>query len=139
MNADLKSFFGIEFKNPNTFTINNGLKYYEYNLTTNSGKLTQELTEKSENITADANKKNVAFTEENNLYYYNKNKSKIAVTANVDKNIVSGQTISRSEFGISGGIFWSPKSSFLAFYQKDESEVADYPLHWQSSIFYHFP
>ena len=128
LNADLKSFFGIEFKNPNTFTINNGLKYYEYNLTTNSGKLTQELTEKSENITADANKKNVAFTEENNLYYYNKNKSKIAVTANVDKNIVSGQTISRSEFGISGGIFWSPKSSFLAFYQKDESEVADYPL-----------
>ena len=128
LNTDLKSFFGIEFKNPNTFTINNGLKYYEYNLTTNSGKLTQELTEKLENITSDAAKENIAFTEENNLYFYNKNKSKIAVTVNADKNIVSGQTISRSEFGISGGIFWSPKSSFLTFYQKDESEVADYPL-----------
>ena len=36
--------------------------------------------------------------------------------------------MSRSEFGISGGIFWSPKSSYLAFYQKDETDVADYPL-----------
>ncbi|MEY2629669.1 MAG: hypothetical protein RLZZ469_564, partial [Bacteroidota bacterium] len=41
---------------------------------------------------------------------------------------VSGQSIARNEFGISGGIFWSPKSNYLAFYQKDETEVADYPL-----------
>ncbi len=128
LGSDLKSFFGIEFKDSNVFTIANGLKHYEYNLATKSGKLIQELSDVFENATFDSNKENVAFTENNNLYFFNKNKEKIAITNNSDKNIVSGQTVSRSEFGISGGIFWSPKSSFLAFYQKDETDVADYPL-----------
>ena len=57
------------------------------------------------------------------MFFINDKKEKIAVTNNSDKNIVSGQSISRNEFGISGGIFWSPKSSFLAFYQKDETDV----------------
>ena len=56
-------------------------------------------------------------------------KSKIIpVTENNDLNIVSGQAIARSEFGISGGLFWSPKGNYLAFYQKDETKVHDYPL-----------
>ena len=128
LGTDFKTFFGIEFKDNAVFTIANGTKYYEYNLATKSGKLSQELASDSENGTFDNGKENIAFTEKNNLYFFNKNKEKIAVTSNVDKNVVSGQTISRSEFGISGGIFWSPKSSYLAFYQKDETNVADYPL-----------
>ncbi len=128
LGSDLKSFFGIELKDSNIFTIANGSKYYEYNLATKSGKLIQELSDTFENATFDSNKENVAFTENNNLYFFNKNKDKVAVTNNSDKNIVSGQAISRSEFGISGGIFWSPKANYLAFYQKDETDVADYPL-----------
>jgi dipeptidyl-peptidase 4 len=128
LNSEIKSFYGIEFKSLNSFHIANGFKHYEYNLETKSGKLIQELSDTFENATFDSNKENVAFTENNNLYYFNKNKEKIAVTNNSDKNIVSGQTISRSEFGISGGIFWSPKANYLAFYQKDETNVADYPL-----------
>ncbi|MCQ2118581.1 MAG: S9 family peptidase [Bacteroidales bacterium] len=42
--------------------------------------------------------------------------------------IVYGQTVSRNEFGIDGGIFWSPDGSRLAFYRKDESKVTDFPL-----------
>ena len=44
----------------------------------------------------------------------------IAITTNIDKNIVSGQAIHRFEFGISKGTFWSPSGNSLAFYQKDE-------------------
>ncbi len=128
LGSDLKSFFGVEFKDANIFTISSGLKFYEYNLATKSGKLIQELSDTFENATFDSSKENIAFTENNNLYFFNKNKEKIVVTNNSDKNIVSGQTISRSEFGISGGIFWSSKANFLAFYQKDETDVADYPL-----------
>ncbi|MBC7641901.1 MAG: DPP IV N-terminal domain-containing protein [Flavobacterium sp.] len=128
LGSDIKSFNGIEFKDSNIFNISSNKKYYEYNLATKSGKLIQELSENSENATFDTSKEKIAFTEKNNLYFYNKSKEKITVTNNEDKNIVSGQTISRSEFGISGGIFWSPKSSYLAFYQKDETDVADYPL-----------
>ncbi len=43
-------------------------------------------------------------------------------------NIVLGESVHRNEFGISGGRFWSPKGSRLAFYRMDQSMVKDYPL-----------
>ena len=56
LGTDFKNFFGIEFKDSNIFTITNGLKYYEYNLATKSGKLTQELSDTFENATFDPSK-----------------------------------------------------------------------------------
>lgn len=44
------------------------------------------------------------------------------------EGVVAGQAIARYEFGISKGIFWSPDSKSLAFYQKDERPVSEYPL-----------
>ena len=67
------------------------------------------------------------FTEQNNLYAQIDG-TKIAITANEDKNIVSGSHVSRNEFGINGGIFPSPDGLSVAFYQKDESQVTDFPL-----------
>ena len=67
------------------------------------------------------------FTEENNLYAEVEG-TKIAITANEDKNIVSGSHVSRNEFGIEGGIFPSPDGLSVAFYQKDESSVTNFPL-----------
>lgn len=43
-------------------------------------------------------------------------------------NIVFGQTVHRSEWGIDEGQYISPKGSFIAFYRMDESMVEDYPL-----------
>ena len=43
-------------------------------------------------------------------------------------NIVLGESVHRNEFGINGGLFWSPKASRLAFYRMDQSMVKDYPL-----------
>ncbi len=43
-------------------------------------------------------------------------------------NIVLGESVHRNEFGIDGGLFWSPKSTRLAFYRMDQSMVQDYPL-----------
>lgn len=43
-------------------------------------------------------------------------------------NIVLGESVHRNEFGINGGLFWSPKQSRLAFYRMDQSMVVDYPL-----------
>ena len=128
LGADLKSFFGIECKNATTFTISSGAKFYEYNSATKIGKLTAEFSDSDENQTYDNAKENIAFTVKNNLYFLNKNKERIAVTKETNEGIVSGQSIARNEFGIANGIFWSPKNNLLAFYQKDQSEVADYPL-----------
>ena len=72
------------------------------------------------------NKGNVAFTKENNLFVKNGAEEK-QVTFNLE-GIVSGQSISRNEYGIAKGTFWSKEGSRLAFYQKDESSVTEYPL-----------
>ena len=64
----------------------------------------------------------------NNIVWYDGEGNKHNVTDFTDKNIVCGQSVSRNEFGINGGLFPSPDNSLLAFYQKDESRVATYPL-----------
>ena len=128
LGTKLKSFTGLEWIDATTILISEKGKYYRYSLTEKSGKNLQETDETAENQTFDASKQNLAFTEKNNLYFFNSNKEKIAVTNESNEGIVSGQSIARNEFGIKNGIFWSPKSSYLAFYQKDQSQVADYPL-----------
>ncbi len=126
--GELRSFFGMQWKDTNTFIVSDGINFYSYNIQDKTGNRIASLDDTAENATPDKSFSNVAYTEKNNLYFVNSAKEKIAVTSETNEGIVSGQTISRSEFGITGGIFWSPKSNFLAFYQKDESEVADYPL-----------
>lgn len=69
----------------------------------------------------------IAFTKDHNLYILNQGKV-IPVSENENKGIVSGQIVSRNEFGINKGTYWSPDGSKLAYYVKDETEVNDYPV-----------
>jgi dipeptidyl-peptidase-4 len=116
----------LEWKDVNSFytTIEN--TYYLINVIEKTSEKIAELPENAENSILQAKTNTVAYTIENNLFIADKNNN--TQVTNFDKQIVSGQAIARSEFGITGGIFWSPNGKYLAFYQKDESEVADYPL-----------
>ena len=127
LGAELNWFSGFEWKNENEFWVNDGQKFYSYNIVDEEGKLIHGLDE-AENTTFHNGTENVAYTKENNIYLHTGNGLKIIVTDNEDKNIVSGQAIARSEFGITNGLFWSPNGGSIAYYQKDESKVADYPL-----------
>lgn len=42
--------------------------------------------------------------------------------------MVYGQSVSRNEFGIDGGIFHSHNGTMTAFYRKDETAVTEFPL-----------
>ena len=64
----------------------------------------------------------------NNIVWVEVDGSERKVTSFDDANIVCGATVSRNEFGISGGLFPSPDGQRLAFYKKDESRVATFPL-----------
>lgn len=44
------------------------------------------------------------------------------------RSIVYGQSVHRDEFGINGGLYWSPSGDRLAFYRMDQSMVTDFPL-----------
>jgi dipeptidyl-peptidase-4 len=127
LNSNFRSFSKIQWKNADTFILNNGIKFYEYNVRSKTGKLVSQLSATAENPEYDKAKQNIAFTDKNNLYIL-KNGQTVTVTNESNEDIVSGQFIARNEFGIKKGTFWSPKSNLLAFYQKDQSEVADYPL-----------
>ncbi len=74
-----------------------------------------------------AHKTKVAYTDGQNLFMAN-GKSVIAVTNDTEDGITNGHTIARSEFGITQGIFWSPKGNLLAYYKRDETMVSEYPL-----------
>jgi len=79
-----------------------------------------------ENIDFHFNSENMAYTQENDLFIW-KDGQETRVTKN-DEHTTSGQAIARYEFGISKGTFWSPSGAFLAFYEKNEENVTEYPL-----------
>ncbi len=125
---DIKYLPWVKFISENTLVFENDKNHFTFNFKTN--KITNKITfnkfaeNKEYNNLANA----IAFTINNNLYLATKNNSKKAITNNTDTNIVSGQAIARFEFGISKGTFWSPKGTHIAFYQKDETNVTNYPL-----------
>ena len=69
-----------------------------------------------------------AYVADNQLFVTDAKGQKCQLTTDGSRNIVYGQSVHRDEFGISGGLYWSPKGNRLAFYRMDQSMVADYPL-----------
>jgi len=128
LGSELYNLGGYSWKNGQEIYLNNGAQFYLYNTVTKKGKLIASIGDEVENATMEPTTGHIAFTKENNLYVHSAEGLKLVVTSNDDKAIVSGQSIARNEFGIAGGIFWSPKGNHLAFYQKDESAVHEYPL-----------
>lgn len=85
------------------------------------------LPEDAENVTVDKSMQ-TAYTVKNNLWLVTKDNKKTSVTSDADKNIINGQAVHRNEFGITGGIFFSPRGSYLAYYHMDQRMVNDYPV-----------
>lgn len=108
------------------FIYKNALVQYNYMNNAISNEI--KYPENGENMEFNKEANAGAYTIDNNLYIAVSNDLKIAVTNYEDKDIVSGQAIARSEMGIRKGTFWSPEGNYLAFYQKDESSVTEYPL-----------
>jgi len=126
--AELFAIYGVSWVDDSKFWISNGGNYYEFDIKENKGKTLVRLPENAENGTQSNATGDVAYTIENNVGIKAVNGMTYLVTEIENENIVSGQAIARSEFGITNGLFWSPDGSRLAFYQKDESNVDDYPL-----------
>jgi dipeptidyl-peptidase-4 len=123
MKTQFVGFMDLKWLNKNQFILTDGKVYVKYAPITKIGEILQKLPDAAENATPHHASNSIAYTIENDLYLNGK-----AITKNKNKNIVSGQSIARNEFGISNGIFWSEKGNVLAFYQKNEANVHDYPL-----------
>lgn len=69
-----------------------------------------------------------AYTVGQSLWLRDKDGNEMPIAESEGGHITYGQSVSRNEFGIEGGIFWSPDSTKIAFYRKDESKVTTFPL-----------
>ncbi len=119
------------FRFPNIYWINEEVFYFRrkdrlfrYDIDRDVLEEKFELPYGSENIFFRPGSEDFAYTIDNNLFV-NVSGEEIQVTDN-PKTVTSGQTVSRIEFGIDRGIFWSPDGKYLAFYEKDESAVTEY-------------
>lgn len=128
LGSQLYDFYGFSFKSATELILTDGNTYYSLDIQNKKGSKLVSVAEGGLNAEYEMTSGSVAYTVDNNLWIVNAKGEKKAVTSNADKNIVSGQTIARSEFGITDGIFWSGKGTYLAFYQKDETNVKEYPL-----------
>lgn len=128
LSADFKAFPAYSFEDENTLVvISNGVRS-TIDLRRSSIVASSRVPEGVANLTRQTGKGGrYAYTRANNLYYFD-GENEHAVTEYDDKNIVCGQSVSRNEFGITGGIFFAPDASKIAFYRKDESRVTDFPL-----------
>lgn len=70
----------------------------------------------------------LAFTVGNNIELLSPAGEKRVVTEESEAGIVCGQAVHQREFGITKGLFWSPRGNALAFYRMDERMVTDYPI-----------
>ena len=109
--------------NPNIYEHTNGKEIEQYDIRT--GKL---LSSKPILIGMPNPFRNKASVKENNVIWHDAEGKVYKVTDFADKSIICGQSVSRNEFGISGGLFHSPDNTLVAFYQKDESRVTTFPL-----------
>ena len=128
LGLELKRIPSVKWVGSGNFYFQSKGVFYTYSVSSKTGKKLLTLPEETANVDYHEGTNHAAYTKENNLFIVDGSGTEQAVTEFDDKNIVSGQAIARFEFGISKGTFWSPKGSYLAFYQKDETDVADYPL-----------
>lgn len=69
-----------------------------------------------------------AFTQGRSLFCINPQGVRLTIAESASDQITYGQSVSRNEFGIGEGIYWSPSGRRIAFYRKDESRVTDFPI-----------
>lgn len=126
--AGFTAFPAYRWCSDGMLSVMKGMKVYKVDVENRSLAYAFSLPEKAENVTPSPAGDLYAFTIKNNLYYCDRNGNTVAVTKDRSRNIVNGKFVSRNEFGITGGIFWSEDGKKLAFYRKDESQVASFPL-----------
>lgn len=128
LGAELKGFPNFSWLDANTLVIARQGTVYHIDVVKKQVKQKFTFPKGAVNETYSKASNRYAYTIGNNLYYMDERGNSYTVTADEDKNIVNGQVVSRNEFGITGGIFWSPDGKKLGFYRKDESQVTNFPL-----------
>ena len=126
--TDFKRFPGYLWIDENRLLLNSRSQFMVIDVSEEKPETRIEIPAEAEDAQFSAEGKFVAYVQDDNLFIANSNSETRQITHDGGNGIVNGKTVHRNEFGINGGIFISPKGSYVAFYRKDESMVKDYPL-----------
>ena len=128
-NEVVRHLYSAEFPYPDrpVVMVKNGIEDIYVNFKTH--KLEKRITRPSNTQASDRNEQDMtAFVRNHQLFVTEKDGKEHQLTTDGSSDIVYGQSVHRDEFGINGGLFWSPKGNRLAFYRMDQSMVSAYPL-----------
>lgn len=102
--------------------------FFTFDRTLKSVAMHMQFPENYEHIEWNNQKTACVFSRKHNLYLLVKGKGELQITTDGGNGIVYGETVHRSEFGITKGVFWSADGTRFAFYRMDERAVADYAI-----------
>lgn len=125
-NADMKRMPAIQWLTIERFYFEEKNSFWEVDMKLKKAQKVSSYSAEGANVDFHSASRRTAYTKNNNLFI-TFNQKEIAVT-NEPAYMVCGQSISRNEYGISKGTFWSTDGAKLAYYMKNESNVTDYPL-----------
>jgi len=125
-NAELKRMPAIHWLTIERFYLEEKNTFWEIDMKLKKAQRVSSYPAEGANVDFHNASRRTAYTKNNNLYI-TQNQKEIAVT-NEPAHMICGQSISRNEYGISKGTFWSPDGGKLAYYIKNEMNVTDYPL-----------
>lgn len=123
---DLKRMPSVNWLTIERFYVEDKNAFWEVDLKLKKAQKVSAYPTDGANVDFHSKSKRVAYTKSNNLYA-TINQKEVTITSE-PAHMVCGQSISRNEYGISKGTFWSPDGAKLAYYIKNEINVTDYPL-----------
>ncbi|CCG52811.1 Xaa-Pro dipeptidyl-peptidase precursor [Flavobacterium indicum GPTSA100-9 = DSM 17447] len=128
----LRSFPMVHWKSKNTFETELAGKNKNYNIIfdVETKQITKAVAYPNDGSEATfASNNQVAWLKGNNIQITLADGKTIAVTNDENSGIVNGSGyVHRQEFGIDKGMWWNETGTQLAYYRKDETMVANYPL-----------
>lgn len=124
----LVSWSGYEWEGSNRVSLWSGVNKFYVSLRRVSVSPGWRLPAGADNVHESPSRERVAYNVGEVVYVEDGSGVRRVVTADTAVGVVNGRSVHQNEFGISGGIFWSPMGDKLAFYRMDESMVGSYPL-----------
>ncbi len=129
--VELKKIPQLNWINHTKFYFFHDNKYIQFNADAkniSNIEVLLELPKDVENVKFEIESKSAIYTQNYNLYFKQGTQMPVQITQDGNKNILYGTSVHRDEFGINGGLFWSPTHNQIAFYRMDQTMVEDYPI-----------
>lgn len=128
--VEVKSLYGVSFPyaNRSVVEVHTGKELVLVNFKTKSVEQRTDISKAEQAMEMNKVSGAVAYVSNNQLFVADKAGNTKQLTTDGSREIVYGQAVHRDEFGIKGGLYWSPSGERLAFYRMDQSMVTDFPL-----------